>query len=384
MVPAMDRDSKLSARWLAVGLLMVTGSVDLGCSRLQSRRRAETPPMLGMQTTSRDIYAEAHRARSETPSPRKEPGSSIDVDESPVLAEGAREVGMAIRPAASDPSGVRLQPPVPMSVDAPTASRAASTTTGVPNSSILLASTERPTDPTLPSVTADRLVTEARSALDRIASYRVLMHRQERVNGTLQPEEDVVLAVRREPRSVRLSWPNGPHKGREVLYRADEPGGLMHVNMADSALPIPRLSIPPDSPMVMKNSRHPITEAGFDSLIQGLEGPQGAPAGSKLSYIGLETPAPLDHPHHGLVRTGPSGEVSRIYLDPKTYLPMLFAVDGPDGELLERYVFRDVVVNPPDLAAANAFDPNARWGPPRGLFGRIAGGPDRPADSTPR
>jgi hypothetical protein len=380
MVPAMDRDSKLSARWLAVGLLMVMGAVDLGCSRLESRRRAENPPMLGMQTTSRDIYANAHRARTETPSPEKEPGSSND--ESPVLAEGSREVGMAIRPAVPDHSGVHLQPPV--SIDAPMASKPASTTRGVPNSSILLASTEPPTRPTPPSVTPDRLVTEARSALDRIASYRVLMHRQERVNGTLQPEEDVVLAVRRDPRSVRLSWPNGPHKGREVLYRADEPGGLMHVNMADSALPVPRLSIPPDSPMVMRNSRHPITEAGFDSLIQGLEAPQDASAGSTLNYKGLETPAPLDHPHHCLTRTGPSGEVSRVYLDPKTYLPMLFAVDGPDGELLERYVFRDVVVNPPDLAAPDAFDPNARWGPPRGLFGRIAGGPDRPADSTPR
>ena len=42
-----------------------------------------------------------------------------------------------------------------------------------------------------------------------------------------------------------LEWPNGPHKRREVLYSASENGGLMHVNMADSLLPVPRLSLPP-------------------------------------------------------------------------------------------------------------------------------------------
>jgi hypothetical protein len=362
--------------------MLVLGSVDLGCTRLEARRRAENPPMLGMQRTSRDIYADAHPSRSATPGAETKAAAVEAV--SPAIAAGAEEVGLAIRPAATDGPVVSLQPPVPIAEPGSTASTAATATKGVPNSSILLASAERSTRPMPPSITPDRLVAEARAALDRMTSYQVLMHRQERVNGDLQPEEDVVLAVRREPLAVRLSWPVGPHKGREVLYRADEPGGLMHVNMADSALPLPRLSIAPNSPMVMKNSRHPVTEAGFDSLVRGLEAPRGTTGGSALSYSGLETPAPLDHPHHCLVRTSPSGEVSRVYLDPKTSLPMLFAVDGPNGELIERYVFRDLVPNPPDLAAAEAFDPNARWGPPRGLLGRISGGADAPADSTPR
>jgi hypothetical protein len=382
MVPAMDRDTKPCARWFPVGLMLVLGSVDLGCSRLEARRKAENPPMLGMQRTSRDIYANAHQSRPTTPGAEIE-AAAPEVG-SPAIVEGAEEVGLAIRPAAPEGPVVNLQPPVPVAAPGSTASTAASATRGVPNSSILLASAERSTRPMPPTITPDRLVAEARAALDRMTSYQVLMHRQERVNGDLQPEEDVVLAVRREPLAVRLSWPVGPHKGREVLYRTDAPGGLMHVNMADSALPLPRLSIAPDSPMVMKNSRHPVTEAGFASLVRGLEAPQGTAGGSALSYTGLETPAPLDHPHHCLVRTGPSGEVSRVYLDPKTSLPMLFAVDGPNGELIERYVFRDVVANPPELASADAFDPNARWGPPRGLLGRIAGGAESPADSTPR
>ena len=132
-------------------------------------------------------------------------------------------------------------------------------------------------------------------------------------------------------------------------------------------------------------SRHPVTEAGFESVVQGLEDPSKlAPGSSALSYSGLETPAPLDHPHHTLVRTGPSGEVSRVYIDPRTHLPALLAIDGPNGELLERYVFRDVLPDLPELALAEAFDPNARWGPPRGLLGRIARGSENPAPETPR
>jgi hypothetical protein len=44
------------------------------------------------------------------------------------------------------------------------------------------------------------------------------------------------------------------------------------------------------------------------------------------------------------------------------------------GELLERYLFRDVKPDVPELAAANAFDPAKRWGNSvaSGLLGRLA------------
>ena len=52
----------------------------------------------------------------------------------------------------------------------------------------------------------------------------------------------------------------------------------------------------------------------------------------------------------------------------------LVEVKAADGALLEHYVFRDIQVDPAELAQADAFDHDARWGPPRGLFGRIARG----------
>ncbi len=186
------------------------------------------------------------------------------------------EVGTAIRPAEAslDPSasGVALQAPTAL----------ASTSNGVPNAARLLASGERRSD-TKPTPGARQVVAEARAAINAMTSYEVAMHRQERAGGTLQPEEDVVLAVRREPRAVRLSWPSGTNQGREVLYRADEPGGQMHIKMANPALP--RLNLAPDSPMVMRNSRHPITEAGFDSLVEGLENALNAPEAYRTDLL---------------------------------------------------------------------------------------------------
>jgi hypothetical protein len=306
----------------------------------------------------------------------------------PALAR-IEEVGVAMKPAepAAETltSGVALQAPTPL--DTRSSARLASATTGVPNGSRLLASAERRSEAKAQIQPAE-LVAQARTALDGMTSYQVAMHRQERVNGSLLPEEDVVLAVRRSPRAVRLTWPNGTNQGREVLYRADEPGGQMHIKMANPALP--RMNLLPESPLVMRNSRHPVTEAGFDSLVEGLENAVNAPSASGIVYSGLETPVGLDRPAHCLVRTTPAGETWKIYLDSQSHLPTLVQAVDAKGELLERYLFQDVRPNPAELAGAEAFDPNARWGAPRGLLSRLTGGgagaprETVAADTTPR
>ena len=366
MVPAMDRESKAPARriWVGVGLTLCLA--ELGCSQLKEQIWHENPTAtIGQTMDTQDIYAQAGRSRT------KPGGIAVIPDAvettSPMFAQ-VEEVGAAIKPAGPtlDPaaSGVALQAPTSL----------ASATSGVPDASRMLASAE-------PKAAADprRVVAEARAAIDAMASYQVDMHRQERAGGALQPEEDVALAVRREPLAVRLSWQVGPNQGREVLYRADEPGGLMHIKMANPALP--RLNLAPDSPMVMRNSRHPITEAGFDSLVRGLENALTASDAYGLACTGPETPIGLDRPHLCLVRTTAAGENWKVYIDPGTHLPALVEAVDAKGELLERYTFRDIRPDPPELASADAFDATARWGAPKGLFGRIAQG--KPSDGEP-
>jgi Protein of unknown function (DUF1571) len=384
MVPAMDRVSETRARrvWFGCGLGLAVCLIDLGCAYLPWKKPAQEPPMLGRVSDTTDIYAMRRGPLGPSAVPGTILAGNAADSSSPNRAE-VDEVGMALKAAegttALPVGGVVLQPPTPM--DAGPAPKLAKAADGVPNASLVLASSERRNAENSISKAAE-VIADARTVLNSFTNYEVSLHRQERVNGTLLSAEDVVLAIRRDPKAVRLTWAEGPNEGREVLYRADEPEGKMHVKMANPALP--RLSLPPESPMVMRNSRHPVTEAGLDSIVEGLENALKAAEASGIAYAGLESAEGLDQPHHCLTQTSPSGELWRIYVDPTTHLPSLILAKDANGELLERYLFRGVRPNLPELASNDAFDANARWGQPRGLFGRVARGGSNDPAPTPR
>ena len=133
------------------------------------------------------------------------------------------------------------------------------------------------------------------------------MTRAERVGGQLQSEENVLLSVRRNPKAVRLEWTNGPSKGREVIYSSTINDRMMYINMANSSLPMPRMSLAVDSPLALRNSRHPITEAGFDTIIKNMTrfmDPAVADTSQegKLSYKGIQRPKGMDEPCHLIER----------------------------------------------------------------------------------
>lgn len=226
------------------------------------------------------------------------------------------------------------------------------------------------------------LLAQARKTLGSMKNYRVTMDRQERVNGALGDAERIVLSIRRDPKGVLLQWPDGPQKGREVLYSTPEGEGKIHLNMADTPL-VPRMALDPLSPMVMKYSRHPITEAGLEDVLGQMEAEvrkieSGQPGGDRLSYGGLETPAGLNSPGHKIIRQSPRGQTWIVYLDPANGLPMSVRETGPGGELVEQYTFRDFQSDLPELASSTAFDPNARWARRKDCSAGWRRPPDRP------
>jgi hypothetical protein len=257
---------------------------------------------------------------------------------------------------------------------------------GIPNQApALVAEREHATAPADIIDTADAsskadsaaLLARAETRLDGMKSYNVQISRLERVNGQLQPEEDILLSIRRDPKAVRLEWSSGPNKGREVIYSTTIDPRLIFVHMPAGAIPLPVMKIPVDSPLVMRNSRHAITEAGFDTILENLR-KATAPKGQKgstsaqLSYRGLEKAAGLDRPCHHFVRKSTSGDEWNVYLDPSSMLPRMVFAEDSRHELIERYIYRDIHENPDDLAAAGAFDPDRRWGESKGLLGRLA------------
>jgi hypothetical protein len=410
--------------WFGLGVTACLA--DTGCARLRSFR-SDDHPLLG----SAVVKGEGTTAKGESKTAKSDSKPTKPVDlyaenmrqgraQAAALAQRGRDA-QAVRdldgrpadraPAVADEAAeprevVALQAPVPLNTADEGAPTLASRTTSprwrlgdeagntAENSAQPPAASEpkrpRRTSPADPGTTVESLVAAARDRLEGLTSYQVRMNRQERVGSNLLPEEDVLLSIRRAPKAVRIEWPDGPHTGREVIYAANANDGLMHVNMADSIVPVPRLALPPDSPMVLRNSRHPITEAGFETIVENIGRPLrlakvGDASAGTVSYGGLEQPEPLDHPCHKVIRVTPTGETWLVYFDPRTNLPTMLQANAPDGGLLERYVFRDPRLNVAELARADAFDVTRRWGESKGLLQRLArsaGNDDKAAADT--
>jgi hypothetical protein len=182
------------------------------------------------------------------------------------------------------------------------------------------------------------------------------------------------LNIRREPTAVRLEWPDGPYKGREVIYAAGENGGLMHVRTANALLPVPPMA--PDSPLVLRSSRHPITEAGFDPILDKMDTAlrrQGAGdvSADRFSYAGEEPLPNSQRICDKIVYVTANGETWQVYIDAQSHLPARVQANAQNGDLLEVYDFGVVEIDVPDLLEAAAFNPSLRWGPSRNFLQRL-------------
>jgi hypothetical protein len=386
MSPAMEHaprpaagPSRARRAWIWAGLLACAPAA--GCARMSSFRLSDQPlPMLGLlsrepATAEPDLYAQAltrGRDGSRTALARATPAAGRPPRTAPMLAERPAEPPSG----GFDPAGPELTPPSELT--APPAAAPEARSEVEPIAAPAPGPTDSARGPAGPAPSdgeARALIAKGRDRLRRLSSYQVRLVRQERVGAALQPEEEVLLSLRREPRAVRIEWPAGPHKGREVLYSATDPG-VMHVNMADSAIPLPPLRLALDSPRVVSSSRHPITEAGLDAILEKLEGSldqaqKGGPGADAMSTAGPAVPEGLDRPCLKVRRVAPDGETWVVDLDAETGLPALVQANAANGDLLERYHFRDLKADPPELANAAAFDPEGRWGKPGGLLGRL-------------
>jgi hypothetical protein len=385
-----------------VGLVLTVGSCLAlsGCARLRSFLDHDRP-VFGTEPASDnrsgaglsapgDLYTE-RLARSKATDPARSPRSNGGPAEGLVASRTSNEPDAMANPgalAAETNPAARAEDPK-IALGAPVALRPLSGPDGTSDPNRTRPATGQEDAPTLapPTVALDggrsggptlgSVLAESRRRLDALSSYQVKMNHQERVGDTLNPAEDVILSIRRNPRAVRLEWTEGPHKGREVLYAADGKDALMHVRMGGPLSAVPRLSMAPDSPLALRNSRHPITEAGFDTILQRME--EGArqqssrvPNADRIVYAGRETPEGYGKPCHKVVRLTSEGETWTVYLDVETQFPALVQAISPRGEVLERYLFRDPTFNPPELASSVAFDPDARWGASKGLLQRLA------------
>jgi outer membrane lipoprotein-sorting protein len=192
---------------------------------------------------------------------------------------------------------------------------------------------------------------ETEEALAKVDNYTAVFHRLERVGGNLVPEETTFLKFKR-PFKVYMRWIN-PFNGQESLYvegannnkvRAHGTGitGLVTVNLD------------PKGALAMKNSRHPVTEAGLEVLVKtiGSNLQRGLRAGELVSkyhgeriVYGRKT-----RELEGILPKDPSKGYycyrCIVNLDIETKMPIKSRIFDWEDQLVECYGYEGLKLNP--------------------------------------
>lgn len=209
----------------------------------------------------------------------------------------------------------------------------------------------------------------AEARLENFEGYTATFRKQERINGTLGPEQTLSMKVRHNPFAVYFKF-LAPHEGKEVVYAEGHHENKVIAHTGGfSRLFVPRLAVPPTHPLALADSRHAITEAGLANLTKKLIGFRRMDLEDAESVTILDSTTDLNgrswlrsihtHPHYHSDR--PFARVEVLY-DPETRIPLQISNydwPAPDhtGDLLlaERYIYEDLDLNA-DLKALD-FDP---------------------------
>jgi hypothetical protein len=193
-----------------------------------------------------------------------------------------------------------------------------------------------------------------------VSTYRVVMHKQERIEGKLQPPEEVELFVREQPYSVVMRWLQGERKARSVMYvEGANNGKLLALPSGFLGRVSGVVSREVDGAEARQSGRYTILEAG---LQQGLwrtvrDWTARAKVTSlQVAYQGIKTVPEVDGREcYVLRRTCARPELDGItevilYIDTATWLQLGAVVRGPVG-LIGEYYYRGLRLNielPPD------------------------------------
>lgn len=220
----------------------------------------------------------------------------------------------------------------------------------------------------------DPLLLIAQRGLDNLRGslrdYSATMERQERVDDQLLPAETIILKIRQ---AVSAEQNGGQAIARGIYTRHEAPASLkgqeaIYVEGAHDGnivahttglLNLKRFYLPPTGFLAMRGSRYPITEAGFEVLIQRMLergqrdrefGPCEVRVDRHATVNGRAcTMFEIVHPK----QEGPYDfHIARIAIDDQLNLPIHYesyvwptTAEGKP-ELLERYTYTDIKINP--------------------------------------
>jgi len=190
----------------------------------------------------------------------------------------------------------------------------------------------------------------AEQRLSKVESYVAVFHKQERIRGNLTKEETVLFKFKK-PFKAYMKWIREPYRGRESLYVEGCNNNLIKVH--ECGFLGLELDLDPRGSLVMKGSRHPITDSGIENVVNliGRELKKGIRKGEiSIRMNGEETIYGRDTRQMEIVFSGSSARGYYCYravinIDAENELPIRVQIFDWDNRLVEKYGYEAVALN---------------------------------------
>ena len=209
---------------------------------------------------------------------------------------------------------------------------------------------------------------QAAGRLEKTEGYTATFRKQERIKGELGPVQTLAMKVRHRPFAVYLKFLTS-QQGKEVVYAEGRHDNKVIAHGGGiSRLLVPRLAVPPDHPLALADSRHPVTEAGLANLTTrlihfrqlDLDDPEAETVLDRVTDSGRARLRSV-HSHRVFQTIRPYARVEVLY-DPESGFPVdIRNFDWPRPghsgalQLAEHYAYDDVKLDA-ELTALD-FDP---------------------------
>lgn len=189
-----------------------------------------------------------------------------------------------------------------------------------------------------------------------VAGYKLLMEKQERINGKLHPNEVIEVAFREQPHSVFLRWLEGARRAQQALFVEGENNGMIVLRPTGRILGRLIVQRDPEGEEARESGRYSLKDFGLrkalervlrtwkaarddGSLFVEFLGEQKVKAAGNRDCWVLKRSRYRKPESDGVL------EVT-VFIDKETWLQVGSIVKGKDGELIGAYYFRDIQLNP--------------------------------------
>jgi hypothetical protein len=189
-----------------------------------------------------------------------------------------------------------------------------------------------------------------------VAGYELVMLKQERLGGQLQPSEEIAVHYKTKPHSVVLKWIKGTRKANCALYVEGQNKGMLLINPSGIAGRLVKVvERDPEGEDAKQSGRYSMKEFGLKATMKRtLDGFEKAKAAGtlKTEYLGVLKVKELnDRLCYAFKRITAKPEEDgfrevTVYIDKENWLQVGTLLKAEDGKVIAEYLFRDIKINP--------------------------------------